>query len=428
MLSTCLSRVAARVCRCVLVLLAGLYGGILPVNGVAAPLLTQPSMQATAESLTLHDVVQQTLVRYPSRQIVIARQAQAQALRTQSERLFAGTSSFTLRHQTDAIGTDQGLREWEGGVELPLWLPGQRQARRAVADQTRMDVDAFERVLRLEVAGQVREQLWDVVLRESDLILAQRQWQAAQALEADVLKRVTLGELARTNLFLAQDETLSRQAQVLRAESEYKRTMHRYEVFTGAATLPAGYNEIPTTQTAIHDHHPLLSEGYQRVTLARAEMELARQERYGNPRITLGVRQEQASTRDFAVNSVGVMLSVPFGNSAQAGVALAAASVEFSTAQSVRDTLKRELTLTFEETRRAVELLRVEHKLAVQQQHLAEENLRLSKKAFAVGEIDVMDLLRVQALSFTAERAEKQLSLQLQREFARYNQVAGVIP
>ncbi len=400
----------------------------LESTALAAPPVEDAIRVAVDPRLTLHDVTQQAFERYPRQQVIAPRGAQVDALRRQAGNPLAGPTALVLRHQTDRIGSRDGLTEWEGGVQMPLWLLGQKQARKALADQAGMGLQALEHALRLEVAGQVRERLWDVALMENDLTLTEQQWRAAQALEQDVRKRMTAGELAKVDLLLVQDETLRRQAQYLRAHTELKHALHRYEVLTGVEALPAVRNETPSTQTAVTDDHPLLADGQSRVAQAVAETQLAREERRGNPLLTLGARREQSTLRSAGNDSVGIALTLPLHSTAHAGPRLAASVVAQSEAQSVRDALKRELDLALDEAEHALALARAEFDLAVEQNRLAQENLRLMKKAFAIGEIDLVALLRVQTLAFAAERGEQQLGLQLQRDIARYNQAAGEIP
>lgn len=383
---------------------------------------------SSSSQVTLHDTVQQAVERYPRTRLLGARSAQVDALRRQTESAVAGAPALLLRHQTDRIGSSDGLREWEGGIQLPLWLPGQRQARRAFTERAGEGLSSFESALRLEVAGQVRERLWDVVLMENETLVTEGQWRAAQALEEDVRKRVTAGELAKVDLLLAQDETLRRQALYLRARTELKHTLHRYDVLTGSEMLPVARNETLSNRDSIGDDHPLLADSRARVAQALAETELVRQERRANPQISLSTRQEQSTRRSDANDSVGISLTLPLLSTAHAGPRMAAASVALAEAQSARDALRRELELALDESEHSVQLARQQHELAIGQNRLAQENMRLMKKAFALGEIDLVDLMRVQTLSFTAEYNEQQLGLQLQRAIARYNQAAGEIP
>ena len=66
--------------------------------------------------------------------------------------------------------------------------------------------------------------------------------------------------------------------------------------------------------------------------------------------------------------------------------------------------------------------------IAEEQNRLAQENLRLARVAFSVGETDLVGLLRVQTLAFAAQRSAQELRILRQRGIARYNQAVGVLP
>ena len=44
--------------------------------------------------------------------------------------VFTGCAGNFLRHQNDKIGSGRNQREWEAGLDIPVWLPGQRAARK----------------------------------------------------------------------------------------------------------------------------------------------------------------------------------------------------------------------------------------------------------------------------------------------------------
>src|SRR5690606_23626864 len=104
---------------------------------------------------------------------------------------------------------DHGYQEWEAGVELPLWRFGERSASQRVATMAEAAAIRSSDALRLEAAGEVREALWAVALERNEVALSRRQWQIARDLQADVTRRVELGELARTDQLLARQETLA---------------------------------------------------------------------------------------------------------------------------------------------------------------------------------------------------------------------------
>ena len=59
---------------------------------------------------------------------------------------------------------------------------------------------------------------------------------------------------------------------------------------------------------------------------------------------------------------------------------------------------------------------------------LAEEHFKMMQISFESGEINLLDLLKIQARSLEAIRNAKEQEVKLQRNIAFYNQAVGVLP
>jgi len=387
-----------------------------------------PARLSVSPSLTLHDTVEKAYARSPTLQVLSARLAEADALRRQSESFWASDPSISGRYTTDQVWSDEGYREWETGIDLPLWWPGQKAARRKVAEQAGLAATASSQALRLTIAGLVREALWDVAITENRMVIVMREWETARRLEQDVDKRVRLGDLARTDLILTQQETLAREAAHVRAAAEHQFTLRRYRILTGLDEVPRDFKEAPSSSTADQAQHPLLAQAQAEVERGVAERDRSRGEKRGNPTLTLGTRHERGDRQEDYINSLGVALNVPFGLSSQAAPRVAAAELALAEAQSQRDQAKRQLEIALQEAERDLTATRDELSVAEQQNKLAQENLTLTRKAFALGEIDLVTMLRVQTQAFTAERTLEQKRFELGLHVARINQALGVIP
>ncbi len=409
---------------------------ILQLVAFAALAMLEPiaAVQDSAPNVTraahagLAALVDQALARSPNRQVLEARLGEAAALRRQAGSLWAADPAVALRHQTDGFMDQEGLREWEWGLELPLWLPGQRRAREQVAEQAGQAAAEASVALRLTVAGVVREALWEAVLSENQTRISEREWSTAAHLEKDVAKRVRYGDLARTDLILASQETLLKEAAYRRSVSDHQDAFRRFQVLTGAQALPDAYSEDPQSARAITEGHPLLAEAQAEVARAIAERSRAQRERWASPILTLGTRHEREQDEDTYDDSFGAILRVPLGLASQRAPAIASAELALAEAESARERLRRQLQLTLDQTRRELDTTRTELALARTRYALADENLKLTQRAFALGETDLVSLLRVQGQAFAAERSFRQKQLELGRATARWNQALGRVP
>lgn len=394
---------------------------------------TEPNMSVlnipTTSSLSLAEVLETTYQRNPSREVLRARLDEAAAIRRQAGSLLADDAALQVRHNTGQIGNVDNLREWEWGVELPIWLPGQRDARRQVAENRTQSVAASRRALQFAIAGQLRELLWTLRANRNQARLDYKAWQTARELEQDVSRRVEAGELARLDRVLARQETLDRQEAYLNARATLKQNYSRYQILTGLEMLPAQFREQQASNQTVDQNHPGLANAMASVETNRARRNQVEIERRDNPTVMVGTRHERpAGIGNKYENTVGVTVNIPLGLPTQAAPRIAAAETSLAQSQTERDLLKRELDIRLQKAKDRLVATREALELAQKQAQLARENLALTRRSFDLGETNLFDLLRVQAKAFRAELNLRQRKIELQANIAQYNQAVGVIP
>ncbi len=379
-------------------------------------------------SLTLPGVVNEALQHDPNGVLTEAYLAEARALDRRASSLIAGNPVVALHYQSDKMRTDQGFHEWEGSLELPLWHFGQRSASRDVADSASQAAAAAGNVQHLRVAGAVREALWDLAIAQERRTLAEQSLHTAQQLEQDVEKRVKAGDLAKSDLLLARDETLLKQDDFYLADAEWLHAQKRYRMLTGLPEYPASFTEPLTEQSTIDDHHPVLAELRARMEQAQAELRRVEKSSSDNTQLIVGTRRTRDTYNSENIDSLGVGVRIPIGTSSHNGPRIAAASTAFAESQARYERAKRELDLALHEAHHNLETLREQLKLADEQNTIMQESLRMSRIAFRTGEIDLAQLLRIQSRAFNAERNLEVRKLEVEQAVARYNQAIGVTP
>jgi outer membrane protein TolC len=401
---------------------------VRPTQLLALACAALVTLGANAAPPTLAAAVQAGYERYPQRPVSAAMRLQGDAIRQQAASLLAADPAVTLRHENDAYTDDNGFRQWEGGLELPLWLPGQRRSRGQVAQATDSEADGLQRLQRWRVAGDIRELVWSLRIAAASVELADQAVASAAVLEHDVDKRYQAGELARTDLILAQKETLLRRGERLAAGSQRTTLLQQYRSWTGLSELPAAIDETPTAQPGIADDHPALSAARLAAARAQAQRDQVRTERRANPILTLGGKSERAESGLSYDTALVVAVNVPFGTRSQAAVQSAQAELSLSEAtaelEQVRRDLEDDLIRTREDRQQTAQALQ----LAEQQHALASEGQRLTQRAFELGESDLFTLLQARAQALASARELQLRRLELGRAIARYNQALGVIP
>jgi outer membrane protein TolC len=378
-------------------------------------------------NLQLSEVLEKAYARAPMQASLLSRDSMVLARNRVANAMLPSTPAVNISHQNDAIGSGRGERDWQAELELPVWLPKQRDNRLKVAEASQSTVSASRQSLKLQVAGQVREALWNIAFNENNLSLLMNKLQLASKLQSDVEKRYRAGELAKTDAMLAEQETLRAEKEKLRAEAELMHARHRYYLLTGLRELPASYEE---KQSGLEDYSqsPIWLETQTKVGLAESERDLVQIESHENLQVLLNMRSTKGAFDTTANDSVGVKLRIPFGGEAKAAPIRAAAEMGVGNALTEREALKYELETAMHEAEHNLNVSRAELVLASKQYEIAKESLQLAQKAFQLGETDLVSLLRVQAQTFEAERAFTTRQVQVQWDVARYNQTVGVLP
>lgn len=385
-------------------------------------LLTQP-----VYAVSLRAALDQAWEKSPQAQTLEAKRAESDAQGVAANSLLPGAPAIILGHRNDQLSNNAGVREWEAGIALPLWLPGQRDARQRQAKAGRVSLEADILALRLRLAGELREAIWQVRQVEAQIRLDEARAQTAKKLAEDVAKRVRAGELAKTDLNLAQNEWRTAQAAVLQNRNRLLQAQQVYATLTGTSVLPDDIAESAQSKP-LSDDHPLMEEARLAIEVAQAQVRVVSQSRRDNPELELSTRRERGSLNDPYASTVALALRLPLATNARNLPLTSAAQTALTRAQS--EYTRARLTLEYQ-LQQAVQALQAADQLldlARQQRAAAWENLDLIQKSFSLGESDLFTLLRARTAAFEAEQAHNQQEIAQALSRARLNQAQGVLP
>lgn len=381
--------------------------------------------------LSLREVVETALANFPKTFVAQAFGEEARAWERRARSVLPGPVALAGNYSGDRIGDNTGAWAVDTELILPLWKWGQRAIAQRVTEKAQQYAEAYRRGLRLEVAGLVREALWEVKLRETEYQTARKILALSERLLAQVRRRVEAGDLPRTDLLLAETDFLKAQSDAVAAEAEWMHARWRYRNLTQIDKAPAQFEEVLSAQSAITPEHPLLTALTLRIEEERARMQYVRYEAdVGDQQIllTLGSRHEQVGRGGETLNSINARLSIPlFGGGYQAPN-VAAVRTALAEAEAQRGEVHRQLERDLHEAEHLLQVDRIQLKQAEARRKLAEANLELAHKAFAAGEMDLIDLLKVQLMAQEALRDAERWRVQIKRDIARYNQVVGELP
>lgn len=378
-------------------------------------------------TLSLAKVVELTLEKYPDSSWLNSLEEEAAALAQRGNSWTAGASQAGLRFQEATSGT---LHYIDAQVQVPLWNLGQRDAEQRTAKLAENSALSQTLSLKLRVSGLIRSALWDMALANIGYEQAKIELAITDQLLAKVQRRVELGDLPRADLLLAKTESLQKRSVVTLAEAELMHARKRYSSITQMSKIPELYQEKLVELTAIQQSHPLLVAINSQIERKQAERDAIKLVGSGQTNVAVGINSDRFTNdpRSNQTDSFNIGVIVPFGGSAYLAPHVAAVNVELNKLIAEREQLSRSLEQAHHEAEHNLEVNRVELGIAEELKQVAEEHLKMTDLSFSVGEINLMDLLKIQSRTQQAVLNAKQRSIMLQRDIALYNQAVGVTP
>jgi outer membrane protein TolC len=377
--------------------------------------------------LTLSKVIDDAMGKYPDSTWLKSLEDEATAIARRSKSWTAGAAQASLRFQEATSGT---LHYVDAGVQVPLWNLGQRSAESAIARQAESSGVAQAAAIKLRVAGLVRGALWDIALQKIRYDQAVADLDIAEQLYAKVERRVELGDLPVADALLAQTERLQKLSTLTQAEAELMHARKRYISITQSNKMPTQYVENLVALQEIQHNHPVLAAINSQIERKQAELKAVKLIGSGQSSLAVGINSDRGfnDPRSNETESFNIGVNIPFGGEAHLAPQIAAVHVEMSKLMSEREQLHRDLEQAHHEAEHNLQVNEAELNIANQLQQTAEEHLQMMQLSFSVGEINLMDLLKIQASTQQAVLNAKERAVILERDKALYNQAVGVMP
>lgn len=380
-------------------------------------------------SLSLSQVVEATFDKYPDSVLVAAYEEEASALERRSASWIAGYPMLYLQWIDDRTFDSRGRVEVQTGYQVPVWMWNQRKASNTVAGEARKNSALYAKALKHEVAGQVREALWNLKLMENRHQLAERIHEVANRLAGVVQRRVELGDLARADLLLAEADQYEKKTAMVLAEAEVMHARKAYSNLTRLNRLPTHFDENLNPKVTLDQSHPALAAANGLVERAQAEVDYTRLSKQGNqPTILLGTQHDRPTRKENFGAETNLVLQIPIGGDAYNAPFVAQANVALNHTIAQREMLLRQLEKALHEAEHNLEVDRAALDIAGRRKEIAETQLTMNRLAFDAGEISLMDYLRITASAEAAIRDAAEWAIRVQRDIATRNQVIGVTP
>lgn len=394
------------------------------MEGVAAP-----SLSSNIQKATLASAVEAAWNRAVASAEAAGISRQAIAERKASSALWATPPSVELSHRNDRLQSNNGVRETEVALAVPLWLPGQKSAKQQAADSLSSLSQLSETEGKLRVAEVVRELHWQIAELQASQSLSKQQTSTFAAIASDVDKRVKAGDLARADALAAKGELLSAQAAQSQAETQLEAAKRQWTALTGLAQTPdATLASVESPSPRQLAEHPELLRAQQQVDLARKRVDLVAKSNRSAPELITKLRQDIPARGQGSAYSLGLAVRIPFGTDDRNAPLQAAALTELEVAQSKEQVLRAQLSARMESANAAAQASQLQLQTEREKATLLNERARLIRASFNAGETSLPELLRAASSAAQADysAARQEAAFGLAR--ARLQQAYGQLP
>ncbi|BCK77126.1 outer membrane efflux protein [Acetobacter aceti NRIC 0242] len=382
-------------------------------------LFSETISKAKGQNLTFSQGVEAAWTIDPGRTEMNTNYRSASARAEAAGSWFAGGPTVSGQYFDDhAIGSNEGYTTYEGGVSVPLWLPGQGSATVKTARAEALTVRQRLHVQRMAVATRVLDTSAGVLVARRRLGIAQAQQEALEKIRLSVYRGVQSGEMA-----LADEQAVS--AELANASSEYSLATEQVETATSALRIVLGRSGVPdilayddpavararlTSVRILEDNDPRVKAAQQAVHTAEEGMRLARASFMPNPEVGISAIHEKQYGSPWD-DRVGVTVSMPLPSDvrdvpmeAEARNKLAAAT---SQEQQARRSVRQELTQVFAHLTAAKDTFRNSVSSADNMNSRANEMAR----SWQAGETSLIELLRARAAAYSAQQMRNQAEI-----------------
>jgi len=225
---------AATLCGTAVVAQTAADAAVVPAAG---------STEVAASPLNLRQVFDAAWSRQPEAMALQARRDATRAKQTAAKAWTPEPAALEVSNRTDRLGSNQGAREVEVGIAVPLWLPGERGRSAALADAEVAAIESRAHAAQLRVAATVRDAWWQWQRARIEVATARAQLDSTRLIAADVARRTKAGDLARADQHQADGAVAGAEAAVAQAEAGLAAARQHLRALTGAAPALSGADD-----------------------------------------------------------------------------------------------------------------------------------------------------------------------------------------
>jgi outer membrane protein TolC len=334
-----------------------------------------------------------------------------------------------LQYIDDSLISNRGISDIQSGYQVPIWMWGQKEASQKVTDQSSLAAERYAVALKHEIAGLVRNALWNIRITENRRDLAQKILTVADELLRVVQRRLELGDMSKSDMLLAESDALEKKSLLMQAEAEVIHANKAYQSLTRSRLMPGRFEEQMARDLSLNDSHPALAAATASVERAQAEVDFVKLSKQGNqPTVLIGTDSTSVSRqRDYGTGT-NLVFQIPIGGDDWHAPQVAQANILLNEKLAQREALHRQLEKAAHEAEHILDLDQKALVVASRRKEIAEEQLRMSKIALENGEISMIDYLKIQTTAQTALKEAAERKILVLKDISILHQAVGISP
>jgi cobalt-zinc-cadmium efflux system outer membrane protein len=379
----------------------------------------------------LQDLFEAAWARQPEAQALQARRDAAQAQRRAAQAWTPEPPAIEASHKTDRLTRNDGARELDVGIAVPLWLPNERRSTNALANAEGAAVESRAEGARLRLAATVRDAWWNWQRAGIEMDVARGQLDNARRLASDVSRRTKAGELARADQNQADGAVAAAEAGLAAAEAAATAAFQQVKAIAGRSlpVMPAAVLQIePEPPAGEASTHPALAELQDRAMVAERVAALAATQSRTSPELTLATTRDRGAAGERYGQTVTLAIRVPFGGGPRHDSRVATARAEATEAQALLALERARLQSEREAAVARVQAARAQLAAAERRATLARETRSFFEKSFRLGETDLPTRLRIESEAAESERQAARSRIDLAAAISAWRQALGLLP
>lgn len=381
--------------------------------------------------VTVQDAFESALSIDPEVQSALKRIEAFKTRRSAASALTAQPLSVEGSYRSDRNYNNQGLREIELGVSAPIWNWNERARTQSLRDTEIELVQLQLEQKKLELAGLVRQTIWNTLAANLDAEISQARLKSAKELMVDVEKRVKAGDLAQTDFYQASALYEQTRAEFARTQSALSDVSADYAATIG---LPVSVlSQIQTESTDIPNglkplDHPAIKLAQLQVLAQQQQSDLVQTQARANPEVGLAIISDRGAFTSASEKSLVVSTRIPLGSASEYQSRVLQAESESIAAEAALTKTQRQIVVLGRAAESNLDLFAQIKASAQEQARLAIKTFRLYKKSFELGETDLPTLLIAEQKAFEADKLARKSAIEYAAKVSAYKQALGLLP